>query len=178
MPADGSTTRPSAKPGAPATVQSMAQSMAKCGIVIIGHGNTATALLEAARAIVCSHGCDQHDQHDADRGDGLAEVIALDAGVGQTPEFSAELCATIERIDEGRGVLLLADLMGSSPCMCGINQSTGHGIAVVSGLNLAMLTKLAMADHRSSPRELAEACADSAQRSVRVKVRDTQPGCT
>jgi PTS system mannose-specific IIA component len=139
---------------------------AKCGVVLIGHGRTATALLEAARAII--------------PGEGLADVIAVDAGIGQTPELRAKVCAAIEQVDEGRGVLLLADLMGSSPCMCGINESAGlveHGIAVVSGLNLAMLTKLAIADRRSSPRELAEACADSAGRSISVKVNDAQTAC-
>lgn len=136
---------------------------AKCGVVLIGHGHTPSALLEAARAIV--------------PGDGLADVVAIDAGIGQTPELRAKVCAAIERVDEGRGILLLADLMGSSPCMCGINESAGHGIAVVSGLNLAMLTKLAMADRRSTPRELAEACADSGRRSVVVKVNDAQ-GCS
>lgn len=132
---------------------------AKCGVVLISHGNTATALLEAARAIIS--------------GDGLADVIALDAGAGQTPELRAKVCQAIEQVDEGRGILLLADLMGSSPCMCGIDESAGHGIAVVSGLNLAMLTKLALLDRRSSPRELAEACANSARRSITVKVNDT-----
>lgn len=151
MPADGSS--------APEPAEQV-DATAKCGVVLIGHGHTPSALLEAARAIV--------------PGDGLADVVAIDAGIGQTPELRAKICAAIEQIDEGRGVLLLADLMGSSPCMCGINESAGHGIAVVSGLNLAMLTKLAIADRRSSPRELAEACADSGRRSVAVKVNDRQ----
>lgn len=155
--ADGSTAHP--EPGSGPS--SSPHSGSKCGIVLIGHGNTATALLAAARAII--------------PGDGLDDVIALDAGLGQTPELRAEVCAAVERVDEGRGILLLADLMGSSPCMCGINESAGHGIAVVAGLNLAMLTKLAVADRRSSPRELAEACADTAKRSVCVKVSDGSP---
>jgi len=58
--------------------------------------------------------------------------------------------------------------------MCGIKESAGHGLAVVTGLNLAMLTKLALADRSSSPRELAQACADSASRSVCIKVMDEQ----
>ncbi|NJK89672.1 MAG: hypothetical protein HC923_09885 [Myxococcales bacterium] len=57
--------------------------------------------------------------------------------------------------------------------MCGIRESAGHGIAVLSGLNLAQLTKLATLDRRSSPRELADACADSSTRSICVKVRET-----
>lgn len=133
---------------------------AKCGVVLIGHGETASALLEAARKIL--------------PGDGLDDIVALDAGAGQTPEFTERIHKAVETVDEGRGVLLIADLMGSSPCMCGIQESAGHGYAVVSGLNLAMLTKLAILDRGASPRELAEACADSASRSICVKVRDAQ----
>jgi mannose PTS system EIIA component len=156
MPADGSSS-PDLSP------ELEHGSLARCGVVLIGHGDTASGLLEAARAII--------------GGDGLAGVIALDAGCGRTPALRDKICAAIERVDEGGGVLLLADLMGSSPCMCGINESAGHGIAVVSGLNLAMLTKLAVADRSRSPQELAEACADSARRSIAVEVREGEAAC-
>ncbi|KIG13561.1 hypothetical protein DB30_07949 [Enhygromyxa salina] len=126
--------------------------------MVIGHGGTASALLAAARGIV--------------PGDGLADVLAIDAGAGETEELQARVCAAIDDVDEGRGILLIADLMGSSPCMCGIKNSFGHGFAVVTGLNLAMLTKLALADRGSTPRELANACAGSAQRAVCVKIND------
>jgi PTS system mannose-specific IIA component len=128
---------------------------AMCGIVLIGHGNTASTLLEAARSIVP---------------DCLDGAIAIDAGIGQTPELTARVCAAVEQIDQGRGILMLADLMGSSPCMCGLRQSTGHGFALVTGLNLAMLTKLASADRHGELSDLAEACADSARRSGCVKL--------
>jgi PTS system mannose-specific IIA component len=152
MPADGSSD--------PRSGAELEHGSAKCGIVLIGHGNTASALLEAARAIV--------------PGRGLDDVIAIDAGLGQTEELRARVCAAVEQVDEGRGIVLIADLLGSSPCMCGVNQSAGHGFALVTGLNLAMLTKLAIADRRGTPREIAKACADSAQRSVCVKVNDDQ----
>jgi mannose/fructose-specific phosphotransferase system component IIA len=70
--------------------------------------------------------------------DCLAGAVAIDAGCGETPELAARICAAVEQVDEGRGILLLADLMGSSPCMCGIRESTGHsehGFALVTGLN-------------------------------------------
>ena len=137
---------------------------AKCGVVLIGHGKTATALLAAARDII--------------PGEGLEDVLAIDAGLGQTDELTARVCAAIEEVDEGHGVLIIADLMGSSPCMCGIRSGEGHGYAVVAGLNLALLTKLALVDRRQSPRELAEACGEAVHRSVFIKVNDalTPPG--
>jgi PTS system mannose-specific IIA component len=134
--------------------------LAKCGIVIIGHGNTASTLLDAARQLI--------------PGEGLADVIAIDAGAGKTPELEARVLAAVEQVDEGQGILLITDLMGSSPCMCGMRESAGHGVAVVTGLNLAMLAKLATLDRQATPRQLAEACADSVGRSICVKIRDNQ----
>jgi PTS system mannose-specific IIA component len=152
--ADGS---PSVQPAAPSIPSAGVSLDAKCGIVLIGHGNTASTLLEAARSIVP---------------DCLGGVIAIDAGAGQTPELVERVCAAVEQVDEGRGILLVADLMGSSPCMCGIRQSSGQssGFALVTGLNLAMLTKLAVTDRHGELNDLAEACADSARRSVCVKI--------
>lgn len=149
MPADGSSATP--LPLAPGE-----HADARCGVVIIGHGHTATSLLAAARCIVQ---------------DCLPDVIAIDAGTGQTPELVARVCEAIEQVDEGRGILLIADLMGSSPCMCGVQHSAGHGFALLTGLNLALLTKLAVMDLRVSPAELAEACAESVRRSVCVKIQ-------
>lgn len=126
------------------------------GVVLVGHGSTATQLLEAAQGIVGAGA--------------LAGVTAVDAGVGQTPELARRLCDVITAADHGAGVLLVVDLLGSSPCTCGLRESIGHSVAVVSGLNLAMLLKLATLDRQSlSPSELASACAASAQRAVTVR---------
>ncbi len=151
MPIDGSTPSPTAP-------RAQGHGSTQCGVVLIGHGQTASALLEAARAIV--------------PGAGLDGVIAIDAGAGKTPAMREAVCHAIESVDEGGGVLMLADLLGSSPCSCGMSESAGHGFAVVTGLNLAMLVKLATLDRAATPRALADACAAAANRSVCVKARD------
>ena len=125
------------------------------GVIVVGHGSTATQLLEAARGIV-PHGS-------------LDDVVPVDAGVGETSDLSALLCGHIERIDAGRGVVVLVDLLGASPCNCAQRQGKGRGIVTLSGLNLAMLLKLAGLDRQMmSASEIAHACADSATRSVKV----------
>ncbi|MCA9638185.1 MAG: hypothetical protein KC420_19285 [Myxococcales bacterium] len=126
------------------------------GVVIVGHGSTASQLLEAARGIV--------------GGDALDDVVAVDAGAGQTPELAQRLFAEIGAADHGAGVLLVVDLLGASPCSCGLREGVGHSLALLSGLNLAMLLKLASLDRASlGPTELAAACAASAQRSVTIR---------
>ena len=129
------------------------------GVVIVGHGDTASRLLAAARAIV---------------GEGpLDDVAAIDAGAGQTPALTASIVEALAAADRGDGVLLIVDLLGASPCMCGLREGARRRLALVAGLNLAMLLKLAMLDRaRLSARELAEACADSAQRSVSVRAAE------
>lgn len=123
------------------------------GVVVVGHGNTATSLLAAARGIVGD--------------DALPGVQAIDAGQGQTPRLTAELCQVIEGADQGAGVLVLVDLWGASPCSCAQASAGVHRTATLSGLNLAMLLKLAGLDRTEVGLEaLADACAQSGRRAV------------
>lgn len=127
------------------------------GVAIVGHGTTASQLLAAARIIAPSPF--------------LEDIIAVDAGAGQTPRLDADMVCTVRTIDRGRGVVLLVDLLGASPCRCAQKQRCERELVVLSGLNLAMLLKLAALDRTQlSPTEVAQACADSAHRSISVWV--------
>ncbi|MCA9656134.1 MAG: hypothetical protein H6712_04215 [Myxococcales bacterium] len=127
------------------------------GVVLVGHGRTASELLAAARGIMGA--------------DALAGAIEVDAGVGQTPKLNAQLCEVLERADTGAGVLMLVDLWGASPCTCAQTNAGDHRLVTLSGLNLAMLLKLAALDRRAQgPQALADLCADSGRRSVQVKI--------
>lgn len=127
------------------------------GAVLVGHGRSASELLAAARGIVGP--------------DALAGVVAVDAGQGETPRLGKELFDVIARVDAGAGVLVLVDLWGASPCSCAQReaQATERHVVTISGLNLAMLLKLAALDRGALDAEaLAHACADSGRRSVQV----------
>ena len=129
---------------------------ASVGVALVGHGKSASGLLEAARAIL---------------GDAaLSDVIAVDAGVGKNALLDPVMCDAIERVDGGRGVVVLVDLLGASPCQCAQEQGDGHQVVVLSGLNLAMILKLATVDRaKLNAGEVANACADTARRSVEVR---------
>lgn len=130
--------------------------MADVGVVVVGHGRSASALLAAAAGVVGEPA--------------FAGVVAIDAGAGQTVALEDRMHAAIRAADAGAGVLLIADVFGASPCTCGIRQAMGHRLAVLAGLNLAMLLKLATLDRSSlSPTEVAQACAESARRAVAVQ---------
>lgn len=135
---------------------------AAVGVVLVGHGRTASELLAAAAGIL---------------GEGsLVGVQAVDAGHGQTPKLDEDLCRVLEDADEGAGVLLVVDLWGASPCSCARKQAAGRRVVILSGLNLAMLLKLAALDRqRLDPEALARACADSGRRAVDVQPLSSPP---
>jgi len=135
--------------------------MPDVGVVLVGHGRSASALLEAARG-VCG-------------GAGLAGVVAIDAGRGETDELKQRLRAALDAADRGAGVLMIADAYGASPCSCGIREAAAPPV-VLSGLSFNILLKLASLDRGAlSPEELARACADSAKRAVAVHVPSPAP---
>lgn len=127
------------------------------GVVLIGHGETASALMAAARGVVGDHA--------------LEDVLVVDAGVGSTPELRAQICELVSRADRGAGVVLMTDLWGGSPCECSRQEANGHKFALVSGANLGMLVKLAGLDRLgTTPDDIARACAGAASRAVRVSL--------
>lgn len=128
---------------------------ARVGVILVGHGQTASHILDAAKGIVPPEVLDG--------------VVAMDAGVGETEAFADRMCETIESVDQGRGVVVLVDLLGASPCQCARRSGTDRELVTVSGLNLAMLLKLSGLDRTSaSPQEVAEACAEAGGRAIRV----------
>lgn len=127
----------------------------RVGIVMVGHGQCASALLAAARPIV---------------GEALDDIACVDAGEGQTPELAARLCEVMSAADTGSGVVIVVDLLGASPCNCALQEGFGHRFAVVSGMNLAMMLKLAALRGGSlGPSEIAAACAEAGQRAITTR---------
>lgn len=98
------------------------------GIVIVTHGGTGHSLLEEAGFVL---GKDMVDipvvafNHSADRQSGIEHIHTA-----------------VQRVDEGDGILVLTDLMGSSPSNL-VNQILEDNHAVmVTGINLGMLIRV------------------------------------
>ena len=126
------------------------------GVLLVAHGGSASHLLAAARGIVGD--------------DAFEDVETLDAGAGRTEELDRAVEAALQRLDHGRGVVVITDLFGASPCNCTRKELTTHENGVlISGLNLAMLCKLGHVDRRAlSAVELAEMIAETGRRAVTV----------
>src|SRR5688572_6554897 len=107
----------------------------KVGVVVVTHGQLATELLNAAEMIV------------GDLPHFTAVSIGWHEDVDQARE---EIGRAIERVrakvatpTAPGGVLVLADMFGGTPANLGVTYLDTDKVELVTGLNLAMLMKLA-----------------------------------
>jgi PTS system mannose-specific IIA component len=112
-------------------------------VVLVGQGGAPAALLAAAEALVGK----------------LPRVRAVNA--------RDQLAASAAELDDGRGVLFVVDLLGSSEARQALELARGRQGAVVGGLSLAMLLKLATAP-RESAHELGLALAATGRKAIEV----------
>ena len=107
----------------------------KLGIVVVTHGQLATELVNSAEMIV---------------GD-LPHFAAVSIGWHEDVEHAREaIGAAIERVgtsaggttDEPADVLVLTDMFGGTPANLAVTFVSEH-VEVITGVNLAMLIKLA-----------------------------------
>ena len=107
----------------------------KVGVVVVTHGQLAAELLNAAEMIV---------------GD-LPHFAAVSIGWHDDVALAkAEIGRAIERVrekvaapDKPGGVLVLTDMFGGTPANLGVTFLETDKVEVITGLNLAMLMKLA-----------------------------------
>lgn len=108
----------------------------KIGVVVITHGQLATELLNAAEMIV---------------GD-LPTFAAVSIGWHEDVDQAREAIGrAIERVrtsagdspEDPAGVLLLADMFGGTPANLAVTFLEADRVEVITGVNLAMLIKLA-----------------------------------
>lgn len=107
----------------------------KVGVVVVTHGQLATELLNAAEMIV---------------GD-LPHFTAVSIGWHEdVDQARMEIARAIERVrskmgasDTPAGVLVLTDMFGGTPSNLGVTFLEKDQVEVITGLNLAMLMKLA-----------------------------------
>src|SRR5438132_10606531 len=96
------------------------------GLVVATHGRLAEELVSTAEQIVGK----------------LPAVAACLVEPGASPEaIRAQLRAAIEAVEQGEGVLVLADLFGGTPCNQSLTLSANHALEVLTGVNLPMLLK-------------------------------------
>jgi PTS system mannose-specific IIA component len=115
------------------------------GVVVVTHGQLATELVNATEMIV---------------GD-LPRFAAVAIGWHEdTGDAREEIVQAIQRVDQGRGVLILTDMFGGTPSNLAMTFLAQDKVEVITGVNLPMLIKLAglvqKSDLLSAAREMRE----------------------
>ncbi|HVV17360.1 MAG TPA: PTS fructose transporter subunit IIA [Polyangia bacterium] len=125
------------------------------GLVIVTHGGSGQCLLAAAEGLVGAIAASE------------AVSVTLDDSFEQQVTRIEAACA---RVDSGAGILILADVHGSSPFRASLAMLDGtRPVEIVCGINLPMLIKLATVDrHTLRPVEIAEIAKEVGKRSIRL----------
>lgn len=122
------------------------------GVLILSHGCLARELLASARRIAGE----------------LPSFVALCLDWDEPSEQAqARVCAAVEALDSGDGVLILTDLFGGTPHnLAKWTCATGR-IVMVSGVNLPMVLRLGCSRAEGGLEALAEAVAQRGRASIR-----------
>lgn len=92
--------------------------------LVVTHGELANALLSVAQMLGAQ----------SDR----VHTISLTEVEGPE-EFYERVCQAIESLDDGDGVIALADLFGGTPFHAVFRAAQTYGVPVVTGVNLPMI---------------------------------------
>ena len=96
-------------------------------LLIVAHGNLGECLIECATHV---------------QGVRPPALDSLDLTACEDPSVMlSKTEALIKQLDEGDGVLILADLYGSTPCNAVCKAVSIPGVQAVAGVNLPMLLK-------------------------------------
>jgi PTS system mannose-specific IIA component len=122
------------------------------GLVVASHGRLAEELVSTAEQIVGK----------------LPAVATCNIEPG-TPveELRAKMKQAVARVDEGEGVIILADLFGGTPCKESLMMCQRMNLEVLAGVNLPMLLKAnSLRNEQMSLPEMANQLASHGQRNI------------
>lgn len=120
------------------------------GVVVAAHGHLAEELIRTAEGVVGP----------------LQQTIPVSV-VAAAPDARSIISDAIRKVDTGEGVLVLADLLGGSPCNLCLGFSQERNVEVVTGVNLPMVLKVASLRASGRPVDaVAHDLAEAGQRSI------------
>ena len=105
------------------------------GLVLVSHGSVGEVLLRTASEIVGPFD--------------YAEYLTIERH-DDCERVHTQLQALIRKVEQGQGVIILADMFGGTACNISLRLVESHNIEVVTGMNLPMLLKLNTERHQNS----------------------------
>ncbi|HQR40000.1 MAG TPA: PTS sugar transporter subunit IIA [Blastocatellia bacterium] len=140
----------------------MPQNDQPIGGVIVSHGQLATELLSAAETIV---GVIDH-------------VTAVSIGWHDDVDLAREeISRSLERVDRGRGVVMLTDMFGGTPTnIAATFLGSARPVEIITGVNLPMIICLADQQPGEDLDALARRVRDQGQRDIYIASEILAPG--
>lgn len=123
------------------------------GIIVVGHGNYGSALLQAAETIM-------GEQDDC---------VSISVDIAhEVDEAVRRLTDAAKRLDRGQGVIVLTDMFGGTPTNLALSLPGKHKAEVVTGMNLPMLLKVIEMRSSASLLDLARQIGDAGKEGIVV----------
>ena len=123
------------------------------GLLVVTHGEVAKELVASVRKIVGSI----ED----------LEAVSIDWN-DDVDEATRRIEEARERVDRGKGVLLLTDMFGGTPTNLALSMLEPGKLEIVTGVNLPMLIKFANLNEKLSLPDAATEIANEAREAIRV----------
>jgi PTS system mannose-specific IIA component len=122
------------------------------GLVVASHGRLAEELVATAEQIV-----------------GKLPAVAtcnIEPGIS-VEDLRAKMKQAVARVDDGEGVIVMADLLGGTPCKESLMMCQRGNLEVLAGFNLPMILKAnsLRSEHLPLP-EMASLLASYGQRNI------------
>ena len=122
------------------------------GVLLVTHEGVGGALAAAAKGVMCNLSL-------------TVGVFEVPWQIGDREHHATALRLAVRQLDQGEGVLVLADIFGATPFNMACENNPGCVEIRVAGLNLPMLLRVLNYPEKNL-RELAEAARDGGRAGV------------
>jgi PTS system mannose-specific IIA component len=111
------------------------------GLVVVGHGRLSEEMVHTMESVVGK----------------LDAVEAVTTAPSDGPqEIRERIAQAVRRVDRGRGVLIVTDMLGDTQTNLSLSVARETGAQVVAGVNMPMLIKLSSVRRDMDPGSLAQ----------------------
>jgi len=126
------------------------------GMVLVTHGDLAKEFVSALQHVV-------GEQENVE-----AVCIGPDDDMEQR---RSDILSSVEKVDSGKGVVLLTDMFGGTPSNLAISIMEQVNVEVIAGVNLPLLIKLASVRIDGTLAETVNAAQDAGRKYINVASR-------
>ena len=126
------------------------------GMVLLTHGDLAKEFVSALQHVV------------GEQENVAAVCIGPDDDMEQR---RADILASVEAVDDGKGVVLLTDMFGGTPSNLAISIMEQANVEVIAGVNLPLLIKLASVRIDGTLAETVNAAQEAGRKYINVASR-------